>query len=200
MQKKIFLQIGLFFLVILILLITFKKYFNNSEKYPSSITQDNSEQKIIDQNVNNTIKNIYYVSNDNADNIYEIMSNTGEIDTQNPSIIFMTDVVAKITFAESEPINITSKYAEYNNENYETIFTEDVLVKYINHVISAEKMGLSMEKNLATLSKNIIYNNSDIKLKADEVEIDLITKDSKIFMDNEYKKVQISGKNINGNN
>lgn len=198
MQKKILIQISLLLLVLLIILITFNKYFNNAQKY-STINKQNDEKKISDKNRNNLIKNIYYVSNDSADNIYEIMSETGEINTENPSIIKMTDVIAKITFSNSEPVNITSKYAEYNNENYETTFTENVLVRYVDHEIKAERMRLSMEENLATMSKDIFYNNSDVELVADRVEIDLLTKDSKIFMDNKYKKVEITGKAKNGN-
>ena len=198
MQKKILIQISLLLLVLLIILITFNKYFNNTQKY-STINKQNDEKKISNKNRNNLIKNIYYVSNDSADNIYEIMSETGEINTDNPSIIMMTDVMAKITFSNSEPVNITSKYAEYNNENYETTFTENVLVRYVDHEIKAERMRLSMEENLATMSKDIFYNNSDVELVADKVEIDLLTKDSKIFMDNKYKKVEITGKAKNGN-
>ena len=198
MQKKILIQISLLLLVLLIILITFNKYFNNAQKY-STINKQNDEKKISDKNRNNLIKNIYYVSNDSADNIYEIMSETGEINTENSSIIKMTDVIAKITFSNSEPVNITSKYAEYNNENYETTFTENVLVTYVDHKIKAERMRLSMEENLATMSKDIFYNNSDVELVADKVEIDLLTKDSKIFMDNKYKKVEITGKTKNGN-
>ena len=198
MQKKILIQISLLLLVLLIVLITFNKYFNIAQKY-NTINKQNDEKKISDKNRNNLIKNIYYVSNDSADNIYEIMSETGEINIDNPSIIMMTDVIAKITFSNSEPVNITSKYAEYNNENYETTFTENVLVRYVDHEIKAERMRLSMEENLATMSKDIFYNNSDVELVADRVEIDLLTKDSKIFMDNKYKKVEITGKAKNGN-
>ena len=198
MQKKILIQISLLLLVLLIVLITFNKYFNIAQKY-NTINKQNDEKKISDKNRKNLIKNIYYVSNDSADNIYEIMSETGEINTENPSIIKMTDVIAKITFSNSEPVNITSKYAEYNNENYETTFTENVLVRYVDHEIKAERMRLSMEENLATMSKDIFYNNSDVELVADRVEIDLLTKDSKIFMDNKYKKVEITGKAKNGN-
>jgi lipopolysaccharide export system protein LptA len=198
MQKKILIQISLLLLVFLIIFITFNKYFNNSPKF-SSINQQNDGQKINNKNQNNLMKEIYYVSSDSANNVYEIMSEIGEIDTKNQSIIMMTDVTAKITFSNSEPVNITSKYAKYNNENYETTFTKDVLVKFIDHEIKAESMELSMEKNLATMSKDIFYNNSDIELIADKVEIDLLTKNSKIFMDNKYKKVEITGKAKNGN-
>ncbi|MDB2514994.1 LPS export ABC transporter periplasmic protein LptC [Candidatus Pelagibacter bacterium] len=198
MQKKIFLQISLFFLVLLIIFVTFNKYFRTTEENQSSNNSLNDNKKISDEKKSNVIKNIYYISTDNGDNVYEIMSDIGEIDLENPSIIFMKDVTAKITFANSEPVHITSKYAKYNNENYETTFSKNILVKYVDHKIRAEEMRLSMEENLATLSENIFYNYSDIELIADKVEIDLLTKDSKIFMDNNYKKVEITKKNKNG--
>ena len=38
---------------------------------------------------------------------------------------------------------------------------------------------------------NIIYQNSDTKLLADKLEIDLITKDSKIIMNDKKSKIKI---------
>ena len=197
MQKKIIIQIGLFLFTVFIIFITFKIYFNNN--VISNKLKNNETIISKNENANNLIKDIYYISSDKAGNVYEIMSKTGEIDSKNPSIIYMTNVTAKFMFADKTPLNITSKYAEYNNENYETTFTENVLVRYVDHEIKAERMRLSMEENLATMSKDVFYNNSDVELVADKVEIDLLTKDSKIFMDNKYKKVEITGKAKNGN-
>ena len=45
------------------------------------------------------------------------------------------------------------------------------------------------------ISKNVIYNNSENILKADVVEIDIKTKDTKIFMHEQEKKVKINSKN-----
>ena len=146
------------------------------------------------------IKDIYYVSSDSNGNIYEIMSKEGEIDIQDASIISMTDVVAKLLFTDSDPINITSKYAKYNNETYETSFFENVRVKYLEHNIKTENMHLSTQKNLISLNKNIIYDYFNTRLLADRVEIDLLTKDSRIFMNNDIKKVEIIGQSDNGNN
>ena len=42
--------------------------------------------------------------------------------------------------------------------------------------------------------KNIVYNKPGTKLKADRLEIDLITKNSKIFMDNKTEKIKIIDK------
>ena len=45
------------------------------------------------------------------------------------------------------------------------------------------------------ISKNVIYNNSENILKADVIEIDIRTKDTKIFMYEQEKKVKITSKN-----
>ena len=197
MQKKIFLQLALFFFTILIILIFFNVYFNNdsASKKSSKIPQENNTDIQEKKDTNNLIKDIYYVSSDSSGNIYEIMSKEGEISTQDASIISMTDVIAKLLFTDSDPINITSKYAKYNNETYETSFFENVRVKYLEHDIKTDNMHLSTQKNLITLNENIIYNNSNTKLLADKVEIDLLTKDSRIFMNNNIKKVEVIGKN-----
>ena len=45
------------------------------------------------------------------------------------------------------------------------------------------------------ISKNVIYTNLENILKADVIEINIKTKDTKIFMYEENKKVNIKNKN-----
>ena len=52
-----------------------------------------------------------------------------------------------------------------------------------------------MMKNLLIVSKNVVYINSENILKADVIELDTITKNTKIFMHNVEKKVNIKSKN-----
>ena len=42
--------------------------------------------------------------------------------------------------------------------------------------------------------KNIVYNKPGTQLTADRLEIDLITKNTKIFMDNKSEKIKIINK------
>ena len=60
-------------------------------------------------------------------------------------------------------------------------------------------------RNLATTVDpwffgNVIFTNPENILKADVIEMDLKTKDTKIFMYEKEKKVNIKSKNLNGNN
>ena len=109
----------------------------------------------------------------------------------NPDIILMTNVKATIEIFNSEPIIITSNFAKYNVKNYDTNFKENVSVKHVDNKLSGENLDLSFQNNLMLMYNNIIYQNSDTKLLADKLEIDLITKDSKIIMNNKKSKIKI---------
>ena len=45
------------------------------------------------------------------------------------------------------------------------------------------------------ISRNVVYFNLENILKADVVEVDIVTKDTKIFMYKNNKKVNIKSKN-----
>lgn len=194
MSKKLVFQIILFLTALLIAFIVYFSYF-----YKGIVPNNNSVRalsenlKTIDKS--NIITDLYYISSDNNQNFYEIKSKTGQLDLQNSSVIFMNTVSAKLYSSDVSPIIITSNYAKYDSVTYDTTFSEDVKITYLDHMITSEFMSLSTEKNLASLSKDIIYNSLGIELKADVVEIDLITRNSKIFMDNKNKKVLVTGNN-----
>ena len=143
---------------------------------------------------NNLIKNLSYFSKDNLGNEYIIESKYSELNLDNVAIISMESVSAKIIMANSKPIYITSNFAKYNNKNYETTFTDNVLIVYLDNKIRCEKFYISIENNIANVTDNVIYENPKGKLIADTIKIDLITKNSKIFMIDENKKVIILNK------
>ena len=112
------------------------------------------------------------------------------MDIANSEIIIMTNVSAKIEIFNKDTIHINSLSARYNTTNYETNFNKDIELKYIDHVIFAENMDLSFQKNFVLLYTDVVYKSSDYELFADKIEIDLITKNSKIYTNNS-KKVKI---------
>ena len=191
MNIKILIQLLLF--IILVSTATTYYYFFKNSKTNSNVNKINNNNEIsIDKNSSNLIKNISYASTDNMGNKFIIKSETGEISIDNPSIVYMTNVEAIINLINSDPIIIKSNYAKYNKINYEANFKEDVLLTYQTHRITSQNLDLSFENNLATIYNKIVYDNNNAKLSADILEIDLITKNSKIFMDNEYKKIKIT--------
>jgi len=191
MNIKILIQLLLF--IILASTAATYYYFYKNNKTNANVNKINNNNEIsINKDFSNLIKNIAYDSTDNLGNKFIIKSDTGEISIDNPSIVYMVNVEAIINLINSDPIIIKSNYAKYNKINYETNFKEDVLLTYQAHRITSQNLDLSFENNLATIYNKIVYDNNNAKLSADILEIDLITKNSKIFMDNEYKKIKIT--------
>ena len=189
MKKKIFLQIFLFLIIVFITVIFYKIYF--VDKNISKNTEINIDKKNLDEKKTNLIHNIEYISTDKVGNSYIIKSEFGELDNNQPELVLMKKVIAIIKLKDSEPINISANNAIYNKDNYETNFFENVLVTYNQHIITSKNLDLILEKNLATISNDIIYKNLNTELQADKVEMDLTTKNSKIFMNDKSKKIKI---------
>jgi len=193
MKKKILIQLFLFSLFLFLSIVSYYKYFNKESQNVTEVTRDTDLNK--KNNETNLITNLKYFSIDKKGNKYEITSEYGEIDTNNPDLIMMKNVKAIIEIYNSEPIIITSNFAKYNVKNYDTSFKENILVKHVDNKLNGENLDLSFQNNLMSMYNNIIYQNPDTKLLADKLEIDLITKDSKIFMNNKENKIKIIRKN-----
>ena len=191
MNIKILIQLLLF--IILISTATTYYYFYKNNKANVNVDKINSDDEIsVSDNSSNVIKNISYTSTDNMGNKFKIKSEMGEINFDNTNMVYMTNVEAVINLINSDPIIIKSNYANYNKTNYETNFKENVLVTYQIHKITSQNLDLSFQDNLATIYNKVVYDDRSVKLGADILKIDLITKNSKIFMYNEYKKIKIT--------
>jgi len=187
MQKKIIIQVFLFLLIIIISVIFFKFYFkptNLTKEYDSKINNSDSIQ-------NNLMSNIKYVAADKIGNEYIVQSKLAEFDLNQPNLILMEEVTGVIQFSNSSPILISSDKAIYNKLNHDTKFFENVLAVYDDHKISSQNLELFFDRNLASISKKIIYKNLNTELRADRIEIDLVTKNSKILMNKKTKKVKV---------
>jgi len=189
MEKKTLIQLFLFSLFIFLSIFSYSKYFKkDSQKLINNDSEKITPTKKFESNL---ISDLRYFSVDDKGNKYEIKSEYGEMSLNNSDIILMTNVMATIDIYNSEPIIITSGFAKYNIKNYDTKFEKNVLVKHIDNKVNAENLNLSFQNNLMSLYDNIIYQSPDTKLIADKLEIDLITKDSKIVMNNKKRKIKI---------
>ena len=195
MYKKIFIQLLLLIILFTIIFFTFFLYFNKKENLKiSNLPIVEEKDSLIDDETGTLIKDINYSFSDSSGNYYELLSDVGKVDINNSDKIFMTNVVATIYLIDSSPVKITSKHANYNKINHETSFFENVKVTHLIHKATSENLDISFKDNVASMYNNIVYNKPGTKLKADRLEIDLITKNSKIFMDNKTEKIKIINK------
>ena len=192
MKKKIFLKILLFLFLIILIWFVYSKYFKKDEELPINTTTSlkSGEEAIYNSNI---IKDINYTSRDLKGNEYIIIAKEGEIDLNNNDIIFLTNVTAYIKLIKnSELITITSNYGKYNTINYDTIFSKNVKIDYVDNIITGDYLDFSMMKNLLIISQNVVYKNLENIMKADVIELDTMTKDTKIFMYNSNEQVNVT--------
>lgn len=195
MYKKIIIQ--LFLLLTLLTIATFVFFFYFKEK---EILKENNiqMQKITELKINeetaSLMKNMNYSFSDLNGNNYEILSEFGKVDINDPDKIFMTNVLATIHLKNESPIKIVSKFANYNKNDHETKFFENVKIMYKIHKVTSQNLNLSFKSNLVTMYNKIIYTKPGTKLFADQLQIDLLTKNSKIFMNNKFEKIKIINK------
>ena len=190
MNKKTAIQLFLLSIVLVIFLIIFIKYFNEEAQNNNLKSSEKETAKTLNQ-TSNIINDIEYFSKDATGNVYKITAETGEINEENSDILYLKNVKAKISTLNSEDIFIESDFAKYNSKNYDTNFYENVKVDYMENKITCRFLDLLFNNNQAMLYENIVYKNLETSALADRLEIDLITKNSKLSMKSEKEKIKI---------
>ena len=190
MKKSLVIKILLTLSLIILIIFIFFKLNDKKEVFlDNNLNSENTETN------SNIIKDVNYVSKDKSGNEYILFSKEGQIDISDSEKIFLTDVKAIINLSDGTKVEIKSDFGKYNINNFDTIFSKNVIITYIDNIITGNYVDLSLERNSLIISKNVIYTNLENMLKADVVEIDIKTKDTKIFMYEENKKVNIRSKN-----
>ena len=186
--KGLFLLLVFFIAFFLIYLNFFKK-----SKINKTEISEIKEQNFINSNI---IRDIKYSSKDLKGNEYLIFAKEGEIDLNDSDVIYLKNVKAYIRLiGKNEQITVISDFGKYNTISYDTIFSQNVKIKYLDNKITGDYLDFSMIKNILIISKNVVYTNPNNILKADVVELDTITKNTKIFMYNSKDQVNVESRN-----
>ena len=200
MNKKTGLQVVMVLITTIISLWFYLKYFTkNFEDVKETLVLEK-----IDENQDSTstyINDINYVSTDVRGNKYQITAKLAEIKIENSDLMFLSDVIAFVFIKDKDTVKITSDFGKYNSKNYDTIFSKNVIVVYPGHKITGEYLDFSFLNNLGVFTTNVIYSGEKTNLFADKIEMNLATKDTKIFMDqsafyddfSELNKVLVEG-------
>ena len=197
MQKSLILRVSVIItILILLLIIIFNLNQNNKEliEEKKEIVQEEIESS-------NLIKDVEYKSKDSSGNVYILKASEGTIDQSNNNIIYLTSIKAIIELEGYNSIDISSNFGKYSIDNFDTIFSKNVIIEYLDNIIIGEYLEFSLSKSLMTISRNVVFKNDKSSLKADVIEVDIKTKDIKISMYEENKKINIKSLNKkNGSN
>ena len=183
-----------------ILIFFFFKSFDNKDvikKNEKAKLSEKEKVEINDEKIesSNIIEDVSYSAKDAKGNNYFLEAKQGTIDQNESNFIFLKSVKAKVNLKNYKLIEISSDFGKYNINNYDTIFSKNVIIKYLDNVIKGDYLDFSLDKKLMTISRDVTLNNDKSSLKADVVEVNIDTKDMKIFMYEENKKVSIKSLN-----
>ena len=191
MNKK-YIQLFLLFLLILISFFFYNKYFKINDKDGN---QESKKKEILIENQNNLIKNLRYNVKFDNNTQYSITADLSEIFYEDDiEFVRMQTVFAKFIDEENLSLIISSDNAIYNNSNYNTKFSNNVKITYLNNEITSQNLNLNFEENVVTIYNDVIYEGLQGLLKADNVVINLITKEINLFMNNSKNKVIVESK------
>ena len=193
MNKRIIIQVILFFIIFLFI-VSFVFEYLIKPKLAISDTQKQILSLNLDDNLTNVIENIEYRSNDSLNNQFIIKAKFGDV-MRKKTLILMKEVEAIVILSNSEKITITASNAIYNTTNQDTNFKENVIIKYGEQNITCNRVDMQFRNYKVKLYDNVIYNYINTKLLADVIEIDLLTKSSKIYMNKKNTKVEAMYKN-----
>ncbi len=209
MGKKNLIQIILLFFLILITFLIINTYYKKSSSHQKSsqkVELKKSELTEVDDG-KNIIEDIRYTSNNSNGDIFEILAKYGEPNKEISDLMFLIKVEANIILKNKSNIKVVSDYANFNTQTFETTFIDNVKILREDETILGNELYLifdqkdeiiknnpNADQNLIRISHNVIVKKPGYILKADILEIDLITKNVKVYMNDKDNKVQAKSK------
>ena len=194
---KRLIQLIIILIIILSFYLIFKNYLiidEDKKDVKNNLHNLNNFEEITkNDNDENLIKNLKYEINIDQNQKYILTakkSNVSNLDST--EIIYMENVKAIFFDENDNEMIITSDTGMFNGTSYDSEFSNNVKINYDNHKITAEKMNLNFAKKIINIYENVLYFNADLSLVADIVSINLITKKTDIYMNNNKKKVLIN--------
>ena len=206
---KLLFQITLLSLLVIISFIFYNKYFKETktveiiDSKETEIQDNKNEVSKINENEisnkenskgkENLIKNLRYSVELADSGKYEISSSLSQLTIleNGIEIIFMEDVSAIFTDKNNKKVFIYSNNAEFNSDNYDTLFTGDIKIKYQDNLITSEKLHFNFIENNILVYENVIYKGLNGKIQTDNIKINLLSKNIEIFMDEKSNNVKI---------
>ncbi len=187
---KNLIQFSLVCVIIISSYVFYNKYLSQNDQNPPKITV--VDENLIKESENNKIKNLKYEINLNENNQYIITSAFSElINLDDHELVKMQVVEAKFLDKNQLPLLIRADNANYNNQNYNTNFRNNISIEYMKNKIFSDNLDLNFENNTIKIYGNVMYESELGMIKSDNILINLMTKKIDINMNNEDKNVEL---------
>ena len=188
--KKV-IQILIILLIILISYSVLNIYF--FDKKDISDLDLNANLVIEEDNLNfdNVMENLEYKASDNSGNNYIIKAKKGKVNFEKENLLILEDVYGEIKLVGKSTIYIYSNFAQYNRNNFDTKFYQNVLVNFEDKRFNCDNLDLFFKDNFGSMYNNIVFVDENTQINADQVNMNLLNGDINIKMFQEEKKIKI---------
>ena len=188
--KKV-IQILIILLIILISYLVLNIYFFDKKDIPDLDLSKNLI--IIEDNINldNVMENLEYKSSDKSGNNYIIKAKKGKVNLEKENFLILEDVHGEVKLVGKSTIYIYSNFAQYNKNNFDTRFYQNVLVNFEDKRFNCDNLDLFFKDNFGSMYNNIVFVNKNTQINADQINMNLLNGDINIKMFQEEKKIKI---------
>jgi len=188
--KKV-IQILIILLIILISYLVLNIYFFDKKDISDLYLNENLVIEEDNLNFDNVMENLEYKSSDKSGNNYIIKAKKGKVNFEKENLLILEDVYGEIKLVGKSTIYIYSNFAQYNRNNFDTRFYQNVLVNYEDKRFNCDNLDLFFKDNFGSMYNNIVFVDEDTQINADQVNINLLNGDINIKMFQEEKKIKI---------
>ena len=195
MNLKTLTQIFLSILTISVTILFFFKYFYNVQE-PAELIDVKKDvgRQLSKETTLDIIENLRFENIDINGNKFLINAKYGEINTDEVDVLNLQDVTGIIYLVNKSPIYIYADFAKYNKVNFETIFYKNVKINFEENSIKSDNLQISLDKNIASINGNVVYNNTEVVSYADNIEFNLLSENVIINMFDKEDNIKINRK------
>lgn len=151
---------------------------NSSEKNDLKLNESSTNE------IKNLTKKIEYISTNKNGDTFKILAKYGKTNLRNSNILDLEDVKGTVILSEGSIINISSDYAKYNYNDQQSEFINNIQLNYDDKLITCDNLSIKMTKNIAIAYNNVVIKDKKSMIKADNVQINLTTKDINLNSEN----------------
>ena len=187
--KKV-IQILIILLIILISYLVLNIYFFDKKDISDLDLNENLVIEEDNLNFDNVMENLEYKSSDKSGNNYIIKAKKGKVNFEKENLLILEDVYGEIKLVGKSTIYIYSNFAQYNRNNFDTRFYQNVLVNYEDKRFNCDNLDLFFKDNFGSMYNNIVFVDENTQINADQVNMNLLNGDINIKMFQEEKKIK----------
>ena len=188
-NKKL-VQLSLISIGVFLILATYFFYPKIYKEQPLEKANIKEEMFKTEEATDNLFENIEYKGVYDINNPFTVGAKKAYVLTENPKIVFMTNVKVTLNMDDGKAVIITGDKGKYNKETYDILVEGNVKASDNNTIILAENLDLLASEDFVSIYNNVVLTNDDGSLRADKINYDFENKQYKISMFSD-KKVKI---------